>query len=164
MGHIIGYQLFSSITLSVLPCGEDAAEIERILGEYVLEDAKIRRLQALGQEGGQEWAELELVHMDPSLEKTAITEDSDSVVPLHEGGKLYNMVTGQKVEADYLIVNDERRSMDVTIYTKYGDIKLEEILGKHACYTSAAYPTYLRFGVLEELVIELLQILKKYYK
>ena len=143
--------------------GEDAAKIERLIGEYALLDARIRALQALHEQGSAEWRGLEEAHMEPS-EEVAINEDVTSVVPLYEGGKLYNMVTGQKVEADYLIVNDERRSMDVTIYTKYGDIKLEEILGKHACYTSAAYPTYLRFGVLEELVIELLQILKKYYK
>jgi hypothetical protein len=142
---------------------EDAAKMERIIGEYALLDSRLRALQALGQEGNQEWAELEIVHMDPSLEKTAITEDSDSVIPLRENGKLYNMITGHKVEEDYLIENNERRSMAVTIYTKYGDFKLEEILGKHGCYASYAYPTYLRIGILEELVIELLQIFRKYY-
>jgi hypothetical protein len=145
---------------------EDAAKIELLLGEYALLDARLRALQVLDKQGLAEWKELEDAHMEPS-EEVAINEDVTSVVPLHEDGKLYNeaeiILLGKKVEKNYLIVNYERRSMDVTVFTKYGKFELEEILGRHGCYTSSAYPTYLRFGILEELVIELLQILRKYY-
>ncbi|NTW29792.1 MAG: hypothetical protein HGA33_00765 [Candidatus Moranbacteria bacterium] len=159
---IIGKTVLGNIAVYGELREEDAAKIERILGEYALLDSKLRALQALGLVGYEEWKTIEEIHMDPSIDQVQITEDGDSVAPLLEGGRLYNVAKGGKVAAEYLISNAERRSMAVTIYTKYGEFKLEEILGKHGCYASHAYPTYLRFGILEEAVIELLQVLRTY--
>lgn len=156
------FKFLGSINFSVLPEEEDAGQIERILGEYASVDAKIRGLQALGQETGADWQALEEKIMDPSLDRVQTTEYGDSVNPLYEEGKLYNVANGGKVEVDYLISNAGKRSMNVTVFTKYGKFNLEEILGSHGCTARWANPTYLRFGALEEAVIKLLPVFWKY--